>query len=325
MGRKSFREKGTFTTNHLSLHLLTCYYSHPSLDLINFLDDQLFSLNLNLALQTLSRQDKKQMKKRAAAGDRLDNFDDIGDIGEFERLAELTSSGAVGSSSANDTLDFLRAAIVSGEGSSDRRGAAASSGSDILALRRAAGALSKAPTSISKGDFGEDDDDDEQDRFGSLLRAHDAKNGGSLGEHKRKRAPIDGFGLDGGDLHEDDGAEDDDDGADLLADFARKKKEYIAKKKEHYTAEPRYSGYEEKVPEGKKRGITYEIMKNKGLTKHRKKEDRNARVKKRHAYDKAVIKRKGQVVEVKTGMAGAYGGETTGIKANVARSRKLGN
>ena len=69
----------------------------------------------------------------------------------------------------------------------------------------------------------------------------------------------------------------------------------------------------------------YEIMKNRGLTPHRKKENRNPRVKKRHQYEKAIVRRKGQVREVIAGAAGSYGGELTGIKANIARSRKIGN
>lgn len=44
-----------------------------------------------------------------------------------------------------------------------------------------------------------------------------------------------------------------------------------------------------------KRGITYQISKNKGLTPRRKKELRNPRVKNRMKYRKAKIRRKGQV------------------------------
>lgn len=44
-----------------------------------------------------------------------------------------------------------------------------------------------------------------------------------------------------------------------------------------------------------KRAITYEMAKNKGLTPKRKKELRNPRVKNRRKYEKAKIRRKGQV------------------------------
>jgi U3 small nucleolar RNA-associated protein 3 len=70
-----------------------------------------------------------------------------------------------------------------------------------------------------------------------------------------------------------------------------------------------------------KRAVSDEIMKNRGLVPHRKKSNRNARVKKREQYGKAVIKRKGAVQEVKSS-GGAYMGEATGIKSSVSRSRK---
>jgi U3 small nucleolar RNA-associated protein 3 len=44
-----------------------------------------------------------------------------------------------------------------------------------------------------------------------------------------------------------------------------------------------------------KRGITYAIAKNKGLTPKRKREQRNPRVKHREKFRKATIRRKGQV------------------------------
>jgi U3 small nucleolar RNA-associated protein 3 len=65
-------------------------------------------------------------------------------------------------------------------------------------------------------------------------------------------------------------------------------------------------------------------MTNRGLVPHRKKSNRNPRVKKREAFAKAVIARKGQVQDIKSGSATNYGGELTGIKANLSRSRKIG-
>jgi len=124
----------------------------------------------------------------------------------------------------------------------------------------------------------------------------------------------------------------------LYESFANKKKSYLSKKKDHYTPEARYGGmfdlesseigFGKATPaEGKaKRAATYEMMKNKGLTPHRKKENRNPRVKKRIAYDKALVRRRGQVREVNTSgvnTGSAYAGETTGIKANLSRSRKI--
>lgn len=78
-----------------------------------------------------------------------------------------------------------------------------------------------------------------------------------------------------------------------------------------------------KTPTGE-RAIGKMIMKNRGLVPHKNKLNRNPRVKKREQYRKALIKRKGQVREVRTGEVDAYGGETTGIKSGLSRSRKLG-
>lgn len=78
------------------------------------------------------------------------------------------------------------------------------------------------------------------------------------------------------------------------------------------------------VPEdvGVKREITYQIAKNKGLTPHRKKDQRNPRVKHKLKYRKAKIRRKGAVREPRTEMT-RYAGEASGIKANVKKSIKI--
>lgn len=111
----------------------------------------------------------------------------------------------------------------------------------------------------------------------------------------------------------------------LLDTFAQKKKSFLREKEAHYAPEPRYAGLEETLDvSGGKRGVTYEIMKNKGLTPHRNILNRNPRVKKRVAYEKAVVARRGQVRDVVAGGPN-YGGEKTGIKAGIARSRKITN
>ena len=65
-------------------------------------------------------------------------------------------------------------------------------------------------------------------------------------------------------------------------------------------------------------------MKNRGLVAHKSKLNRNPRVKKREQYRKALVRRKGQVREVRTDEGHKYGGEETGIKSGLSRSRKLG-
>lgn len=71
-----------------------------------------------------------------------------------------------------------------------------------------------------------------------------------------------------------------------------------------------------------KRGATYQIVKNKGLTPRRKKIDRNPRVKHREKFRRAKIRRKGQVREVRREEQ-RYGGELSGIRAGVKKSIKL--
>ncbi|KAL6464655.1 hypothetical protein MHYP_G00269720 [Metynnis hypsauchen] len=71
-----------------------------------------------------------------------------------------------------------------------------------------------------------------------------------------------------------------------------------------------------------KRGITYQMAKNKGLAPKRKKIDRNPRVKHREKFRRAVIRRKGQVLNVRREET-RYSGELSGIRAGVKKSIKL--
>lgn len=74
--------------------------------------------------------------------------------------------------------------------------------------------------------------------------------------------------------------------------------------------------------EDAKRGITYQMAKNKGLTPKRKKIDRNPRVKHREKFRRAKIRRKGQVREVRKEET-RYSGEMSGIRAGVKKGIKL--
>ena len=73
-----------------------------------------------------------------------------------------------------------------------------------------------------------------------------------------------------------------------------------------------------------KRGVTYAIEKNKGLTPRRKKEVRNPRVKKRMRYEDKKKKLGSMKPLYKGGEGkGGYRGELTGIKTDVVKSIKL--
>ena len=78
---------------------------------------------------------------------------------------------------------------------------------------------------------------------------------------------------------------------------------------------------EEETVEGK-RGITYQISQNKGLTPKRKKDQRNPRVKHRKKYGKAV-KKYNKVVRPVEKELDRYGGERGGIKLRLSRSVKI--
>ncbi|KAL2123320.1 hypothetical protein VTJ04DRAFT_3775 [Mycothermus thermophilus] len=76
-------------------------------------------------------------------------------------------------------------------------------------------------------------------------------------------------------------------------------------------------------PDGK-RQITYQIQKNKGLTPHRKKENRNPRVKKRKKYEQKQKKLRSIKPVYKGGEGpGGYQGELSGIKTTLVKSVKL--
>lgn len=83
---------------------------------------------------------------------------------------------------------------------------------------------------------------------------------------------------------------------------------------------PQYEDDDEEES-AEKRAITYQMEKNKGMTAQKRKELRNPRVKHRAKFRRAKIRRKGQVRDFKP--QGHYGGELTGIRAGIIRSRKI--
>ena len=103
-----------------------------------------------------------------------------------------------------------------------------------------------------------------------------------------------------------------------------KKKSQVQKafKKQLYAMAPKFPVMEG-VVDGE-RAISNVILKNRGLVAHKAKINRNPRVKKREQYRKALIRRKGTIREVRTEEGHKYGGEGTGIKTGLSRSRKLG-
>lgn len=119
--------------------------------------------------------------------------------------------------------------------------------------------------------------------------------------------------------------EDEGDVDEFVADLKAKKQQRKADREalhEVYLDAKRGKIDVDKLDDGGKRAINYQILKNKGLTPHRKKENRNSRVKKRIKYDKAK-KKLASTRAVYKQPTGAYAGEKTGIKKNLARSTKF--
>ena len=80
---------------------------------------------------------------------------------------------------------------------------------------------------------------------------------------------------------------------------------------------------EEEIDGDEKRDVGGKIMANRGLTPHRNKEHKNPRKRLRGKFEKAVVRRKGQVRTMRED-GGGYAGEQSGIKTSVTKSRKFG-
>jgi hypothetical protein len=261
---------------------------------------------------TLSKKDKKALKKRREMtfNPSQELVADMGDIGDFESLAALTSnlqsvepSASTASASRLKTSTTLNSETLSN------------------ALMKAVNVFSEEGKGAKKGKRGADEED-----FSAGVKK----------SNRRQQVAVDDFSSGGDSDGPDDiqepkasskrrrAPEPEEDESNIFNEFSKKKKEFLNRKQDHYAVEQRTGGHEEVIEDPTdKRAATYEIMTNRGLRPHRKKSNRNPRVKKREAFDKAVQKRKSQVREVTAGSTVAYGGEMTGIKAQLSRSRRF--
>lgn len=115
---------------------------------------------------------------------------------------------------------------------------------------------------------------------------------------------------------ESDGGEDD-----FYTKIAIQSQKHKELKKAKYIVAPKFPRVEGDV-DGE-RAVGRAILKNRGLVAHKSKLNRNPRVKKREQYRKALIRRKGAVREIRKDEGHQYGGETTGIKSRISRSRRM--
>jgi U3 small nucleolar RNA-associated protein 3 len=112
----------------------------------------------------------------------------------------------------------------------------------------------------------------------------------------------------------------DDDGG-FYAKVSQKSKSHKEFKKTEYAVAPKFPRVEKEI-EGE-RALSKVILKNRGLVPHKSKINRNPRTKKRKQYRDKLIQRNGAVRTVRTEEGHKYGGEQTGIKSGISRSRKL--
>ena len=71
-----------------------------------------------------------------------------------------------------------------------------------------------------------------------------------------------------------------------------------------------------------KRQVPYSILKNRGTSARKAKENRNPRVKKRMRYEKA-LKKLGNTKKQPTALESNYSGEKCGIRDDISKSRKF--
>ena len=140
---------------------------------------------------------------------------------------------------------------------------------------------------------------------------------------KRSRQEEEEFGDDDGGGGGGSGPEEDYDDGEYLAAAARSRASKAARRAAFAAPAP-HVPLARADAEGP-RAITRDVEKNRGLTPHRRKDIKNPRVKGRKRFEKATVRRKGQVRDVASGAAGAgYGGEATGVRSRLSKSVRFG-
>lgn len=270
---------------------------------------------------------KKEKKLRAAAERAATRLETIADVGDFHELED--SLAALGNAAAT-----AGAGAGAGAKAPPKAAAGAAGAAGASALQRAVNSLAQKERSKKRrrerelaGDVDVPYRNPDEIRVrrpapemegGPRLDAEDAAvlDAMSGGGSKKK-----GRKGDGDDDHKMPAAPVEEDA--YYEAVAAKRASKKAEKAELYKVAPTYGSMEDglALAEGEKRGINYQILKNRGLTAYKSKLNRNPRVKKREAFRKATIRRKGQVRDVRASEAAGYGGEATGINARVVRVR----
>ncbi|KAK1326548.1 hypothetical protein QJS10_CPA01g02643 [Acorus calamus] len=166
-----------------------------------------------------------------------------------------------------------------------------------------------------------DDDLPKRDDIGERRRKHELRVLARAGVEPVDEEGDEDEGIGGAETESDDG-----EGASGSEDefYRAVKKQRTAKmsvKADLYSRTPIVPSYKEMEADGKRK-ITYQMEKNRGLTRSRKKLTKIPRKKYKLKHQKAVVRRKGQVREIRK-PTGPYGGEASGININISRSVRL--
>eukprot|EP00742_Colponemidia_sp_Colp-10_P005701 GILJ01006094.1.p1 GENE.GILJ01006094.1~~GILJ01006094.1.p1 ORF type:complete len:583 (-),score=152.42 GILJ01006094.1:122-1870(-) len=258
----------------------------------NYVDDEEEHRNRfeeeNFVRVQVSRKDKKLSKRKALEATKLHSYEDFADFGDLlqqEKEEDAADLNLMRKKSLGQYISQIEGA---------RKGKKTLTGDEDLPRRDRDRSTRSTRT--------DDPDDDAALHFG----------GGGSDEDGMDMSMDNGKAKKGGkrkaNLDEED---------DFYKDVAASKQQIKRAKQDIYEHKPVLPGAQAET-DGQ-RGVSFNIMKNKGLTRKRSKENRNARVKNKNKYAKAVVNRKGAVRPM-LDRSTAYAGETSGIKSNVVRS-----